>query len=297
MSTDIFRMQPTTIGFLLAAALTLIAACATPTRQSVIKGSSEFYDRGTIISTATGEAVTFEQLVADLTTVQIVYVGESHTNEAHHDVQRQLIEALNAQHKSLAVGMEMFDRSYQPVLDEWSNGGMDLEEFLRKTHWYANWRFNDALYAPILEAIKTSRIRLVALNLPFHIPRKIRVGGIDHLHPDEKKYIPAEIDTSNTRHRAYVENVFNQHNFGGRTRFEDFYLAQCVWDDGMAEAIAENLNGRPMVVLVGNGHIQYKYGIPDRAFKRTGAEFRTVYPVSSGMQVDADIADYVWVTE
>ena len=64
----------------------------------------------------------------------------------------------------------------------------------------------------------------------------------------------------------------------------------------MAETVAENLNGGQMVVLVGNGHIQFKYGVPDRAFDRTGASFRTVYPVGADNETDLKIADYLWVT-
>ena len=65
----------------------------------------------------------------------------------------------------------------------------------------------------------------------------------------------------------------------------------------MAEAVAENLGADVMVVLAGNGHIQYKYGIPDRAFRRNQADFRTVYLVGVGGKVDMDIADFIWVTE
>jgi len=52
-----------------------------------------------------------------------------------------------------------------------------------------------------------------------------------------------------------------------------------------------------MAVLVGNGHIQFKYGIPARAFKQTGAAFTTIYPASIGAEVEPDIADYIWVTQ
>ena len=84
---------------------------------------------------------------------------------------------------------------------------------------------------------------------------------------------------------------------GGLDNFEYFYMAQCVWEDAMAQAIAENLNADVMVVIAGNGHIQYKYGIPDRAFRRTDAPFLTIYPASVGGEVELGIADYIWVTK
>ena len=275
----------------------MILACAAPARRSIVKDSDASFGAGTILSSEIKKPVSFEQMLADLSSASVVYVGETHRRVEHHSAQLKVIEALFADKGSISVGMEMFARSYQPVLDNWSDGELTMEELLRQSHWYANWRFDHELYSPILEFVKANRIQLVALNLPFHIPSKIRVGGIEYLADDEKKYLPAETDTSNTRHREYVESVFNKHGFNSRTRFEDFYMAQCVWEDGMAEAVAQRSAQRPMVVVVGNGHIQYKYGIPDRAHKRDGEPFRTIYLVSAGNPIDLDIADYIWITE
>ena len=65
----------------------------------------------------------------------------------------------------------------------------------------------------------------------------------------------------------------------------------------MAEMIAKSLNDGVMVVLAGNGHIQFKYGIPGRAYKQTGAPFRTIYLAPVGSEIKLDIADYIWVTK
>jgi uncharacterized iron-regulated protein len=192
--------------------------------------------------------------------------------------------------------MEMFDRSYQQVLDLWSAGVLDEETFLRKVQWYANWQFDFGLYRDILEFIKENRIKIIALNIPTYIPGRIRVGGIDNLLDTDRQYLPKEIDRSNADYRNYVEQVFSQHHFQSNVRFDDFYMAQSVWDEVMAESIAANLGGNKIVVLAGNGHIRYKYGIPDRTFRRTGVSFRTLYPVSAGQEIELGVADYVWVT-
>ena len=250
----------------------------------------------TIISTKTGKTITFDQLMADLNRHQIIFVGEKHTNSAHHAIQQKIIKAVFKNTPSMRVGMEMFDRSYQEVLDLWSAGVLDEATFLRKVHWYANWRYDFSLYRDILLFIKENRIKIVALNIPTYIPARIRVGGIDNLLDTNKQYLPKEIDTSNSAHRDYVKKVFEQHQFSERVNFDDFYMAQCVWDEIMAESIAADLGSNTIVVLAGNGHIQYKYGIPDRAARRTGASFRTLYLVPAEEEIELGIADYVWVT-
>lgn len=280
--------------------LTIISflwGCAGKSDTVLIKDTSQTVKPDTIISTKTGKSITFDQLMADLNRYQIIFVGENHTNSAHHAIQQKIIEAVFQNTPSMRVGMEMFDRSYQEVVDLWSAGVLDEETFLRKVHWYANWQFDFGLYRDILGFIRENRIKIVALNIPFYIPGRIRVGGIDNLADTDKQYLPKEIDTSNAAHRNYVEQVFNQHHLRGNVKFDDFYMVQCVWDEIMAESIAANLGGNKIVVLAGNGHIQYKYGIPDRAFRRTSASFRTLYLVSAGKEIELGIADYVWVTQ
>jgi uncharacterized iron-regulated protein len=134
------------------------------------------------------------------------------------------------------------------------------------------------------------------LNIPFHIPSKVRIGGIDSLLGCDRQDLPRHIDTSNAAHRTYLETIFKAHTFHGDGNFDFFYQAQCVWEDTMAASIAHNLDDRLMLVLAGNGHIVHKFGIPERAFNLTGAPYRTVYLAPAGETVDLSYGDYIWVT-
>jgi len=249
-----------------------------------------------IISAQTGQPVSFETMMADIGRAAVIYVGEQHTESAHHAAQLKIIRALFESHPDMSVGMEMFASIYQPVLDMWTAGHLDETAFLRKTHWYANWRFDYGLYREILNFIQENRICLAGLNIPFHIPPKIASGGLDSLPDDEKKYLPENIDLQDSGHRAYVENIFKQHAFAhGRNHFEDFYAAQCLWEDAMAESVARHLHGKKMIVLAGGGHIAHKYGIPNRAFRRTQAIFKTILPISDETEAELSSADYLWI--
>ena len=286
------------VNLILCAAF--ISGCATvPMKEQLtVKDSDKRYDAGTIIETRSGRTITFEDLMADLHDVRIVYVGESHTDRAHHQVQLRIVKALAARDADLAVGMEMFDFTYQDVLDQWSAGLLNQEQFLAKTQWYANWRYDFDLYREILEFVQEQKLILVGLNIPFYVPSRIRVGGIENQQEVVKALLPENIDTSDPDHRAYLEEIYNshQHRFKGSGNFDTFYEAQCVWEDTMAESIARNLGTGRMAVLVGNGHIVFKFGIPDRVYSRNGATFRTIYLAQAGSEVEMGYADYIWVT-
>ena len=254
------------------------------------------YPAGTIVSASSGGPISFEALVDDLASARVVYIGEIHSDAAHHRIQLRIIQALKDRAPDMAVGMEMFAIPYHPILEQWSAGELDQQGFLEKTHWYANWRYRYDLYKDILDYIAKAHIPLVGLNIPFHIPAKVRVGGLANLLESEKQFLPADIDTRNPEHRAYLKPIFKRHHFSDRMNFEYFYEAQCLWEDTMAESIARHIGGRFMVVLAGNGHIIYGFGIPDRAYSRTGASYRTIYLAPVQSEFELEYADYVWIT-
>ncbi|MCD6272231.1 MAG: ChaN family lipoprotein [Deltaproteobacteria bacterium] len=281
--------------------LICLPGCGARMKRLTITDLPGTFKAGEIISAKTGETLSFEELMSDLNRVRIIYIGERHNDPVHHTVQLKLIKALYKKHHNIAVGMEAFDRSYRKILDQWTAGGMDEQSFIEKTHWYANWRFDFKLYSGILQFLKEKHIKLVGINIPFHIPPKIAVGGIENLSDFEKKYLPKKIDTSNTAHREYVKKIFSHHHIKGIENFENFYAAQCVWEDAMAEAVAGSLEDDIMVVVVGNGHIKKKFGVPNRAFERTRlkhiqAPFRTIFLAPAGSKVKLTFADYIWVT-
>jgi uncharacterized iron-regulated protein len=270
--------------------------CSGRLKNPMINETATSFQPGSIISGKTGILVSFETLMADLDTVPVIYVGESHTNAEHHQIQLKILESLFSRFPALTVGMEMFDHTYQPLLNEWSSGNLEEEIFLQKVHWYANWRYDFGLYRNILTFIKTNHIPLIGLNLPFHIPPKISVGGLESLSEEDKEHLPKEIDTSDDAHREYVRDIFSHHHIPGRDNFDYFYEAQCVWEDTMADTIARHLSSGKMLVLAGNGHILRKFGIPNRAFKRTKAEYRTLYIAEAGGDIELSAADYIWIS-
>ena len=269
-----------------------------PTAQPPKEGYADLA-AGTIIDTTTGQAITQEALLSEISSVRVVFVGEQHTAAGHHDVQLKILKFLQAKQPNLLVGMEMFDRTYQTVLDRWSAGELTMEEFIRLTHWQANWKYPISLYREILEFVRDRHLRLIALNLAFHLPPKIAAGGIDSLSAEEKRLLPAHMDFQNAAHREYVKQIFEMHPAPVQENFDYFYEAQCVWDETMAETISQHLpEAAAMVVFLGNGHIFRHFGVPGRVFSRTNASFKTIYPVTAhGKMPDEDAADYLWITE
>ena len=62
---------------------------------------------------------TLSQVIEQASGKKIVYVGEYHDHMSHHLVELQVVKDLFKKNLRIAVGMEMFQRPFQPVLDEY----------------------------------------------------------------------------------------------------------------------------------------------------------------------------------
>ena len=75
-------------------------------------------------------------------------------------------------------------------------------------------------------------------------------------------------------YRQRLTDIYQQHLEHGQGNSKDadnFFAAQVLWDETMAEAIAFYYHDYPqsqIVVLVGKAHVMYDYAIPDRVDRR-----------------------------
>jgi uncharacterized iron-regulated protein len=219
-------------------------------------------------------------------------MSERHDRASDHAAQREVIAAMWARDPSLAIGMEMFQRPFQPVLDEWVAGTIDEEEFLRRTEWRERWNMDFALYRPILEFAREQRVRVIALNARREVTRGIAREGIDSLAPELRAEVPADMDTADADHRAMVIEALGGHDGGMEpARLERFYLAQLVWDETMGETVARTMTApdapHRMVVLAGRMHVQRGLGIPRRAERRGARPFRVILPLAPSVLPEA----------
>ncbi len=216
------------------------------------------------------------EILAQLAQANIVYLGEIHDSLADHKAQLEIIQALYQERKKVAIALEMFQRPFQPVLDSYLAGEIREEELRQQSEYAERWGYDWEFYAPILRFAKAHQLPVLALNTPSEVTRKVAKQGLESLTAEERRYLPplAEIDTSNSAYRQMLEEIFLQHAHGGQGNskaLDLFVTAQVLWDETMAEKIADFYLANEdylIVVLAGRGHIIYDYGIPSRVERR-----------------------------
>jgi uncharacterized iron-regulated protein len=280
------------MALVLLAALCVVAAGASAQPQADARGMAQ------MPALDVNALLDLDAVIEALADKRVVFVGEQHDRYEHHLTQLEIIRRLHRRDPRLAIGMEAFQQPFQSWLDAYVAGEISEEELLRNTEYYSRWRFDFRLYAPILRYAREQRLPVVALNLPRELTRKVGRGGLASLSEQERARLPAEIDRSDGAYAQQLKEIFSQHPGTGR-RFEHFLEVQLLWDEGMAERVAEYLKTHPgqrMVVLAGGGHLAYASGIPQRLLRRL--------PVSSaivlnGWQggIEAGLADYLLFPE
>ncbi len=255
-----------------------------------------------IVNLHSGKKISFEELLSELEKVRVIYVGEVHARASDHEVQRRIVEGLWERGKKIGVGVEMLPRSTQGDLDRWVEGSLDEASFLEAVRWEENWGFPFALYRPIFALAREKSIPMRALNAPPGVVRKVSRQGLASLNAEERRSVAGHFFLDDEEYRAYVEQEFKAHVRGGIRDLQTFYEAQLVWDETMAETIAMWMVQEPLrhvVVLAGKGHVNQRFGVPERVRRRLEHRYAVVMPVAINEEPDrvtAELADFLVVT-
>jgi uncharacterized iron-regulated protein len=255
---------------------------------------------------ANGEAIAFPDLIAALAPADVVYLGEIHDSPDDHAAQLAILQALYVQNPHLAIGLEMFQRPYQPALDAYVAGDISLTELRQRTEYDDRWGYPWHYYAPILEFARRQGLPLIALNAPTEAVRLVGRKGLGALQPEEFPTVPPapEMDRGRGPYRDLLRRLYDSFHqgHGSNAGFEFFFQAQVLWDETMADRIAQFHRDYPdtqLVVLTGQGHVIYRYGIPSGVSRRqpTARQVTVLLsPPSAWMEIGeetAAIADFV----
>ena len=240
------------------------------------------------------------QLVRQLATKRVVFIGEIHNRYDNHLNQLEIIKGLHALDPGLVVGVEYFQQPFQSHIDDYIAGRISEDEFLRTTQYFSRWGFDYRLYAPIFRYARAEHIPVRALNVPTKLVSAVAQDGTAGLpkaglSKKDLSYLPRTFVPASAAYKKRLRDAFEEHS--GMT-FQHFVEAQLVCDQGMADCAAAYLEahkGVHMVILAGAGHMEFGSGIPHRLERLTHASDAIV--LSSGVEAASHIADYLVLSE
>ena len=235
---------------------------------------------GEILDVGTGKLVNGNDVKEHASAARVIYVADPHDNPEAHAVQLKIIRALNEKFPGkIAVGTEMFRRDSQPQLDDWLADKLSEKEF--KNLYCRNWGDWYSGHEPTFNYIKENSIPLIALNATM-VTKRAALKGKTH---DDDPSIPV-LDLADENHKKYNMEIYNQ-SFAGDSAHNPnpalYYRMMTFWDEAMAQSVADFLDNpanddKKLVVIAGEGHVIYGFGIPARAAKRHPHDYTIVIP-------------------
>ena len=241
-------------------------------------------EKDQIIQTATGKTITLEDIFLQNLNTDVFIIGEAHDNYQCHTFQRDFIQALYKKYPKLIVGFEFFQRSDDPILEDWRNGKINEEDVIKKTGWYKRGGQDYRYTRLIMDVIKENKIKTIGLNIPRDILRTVSRKGFNSLTKEEKALFPT-IHIPNPEHEYFIKSIFGTFAAQVPMWFQNIYNAQKCWDVIMAESMRQALAQKEFkdfkgVIIAGSNHVAYQLGIPFRyRAAQPGVKITTIVPV------------------
>jgi uncharacterized iron-regulated protein len=314
----------TAAGALLLAAAS--GACSGPraTERQAAQGA-ELESLLSVRDGRSGERLSLEALLDAAAEADVVFLGESHTDETTHRVELAVYEGLLARRDGRVVlALEMFERDAQPALDEYLAGRLDEAAFLEQSRPWGNYA---TAYRPLIEAARSAGAPVVASNFPRPLRQALAADGGDPfatLTADQRPLAPAELRPNTPLYWRRADNAIRGHSRadGRPHRSEAAFTVltpeqdaasperltstQSLWDNAMGESCALALDRHPghAVCHVNGGfHSQYWDGtVRQLALRRPDARVATIAIVPVASPGSAELAglpeaDYVVFAE
>ena len=182
-----------------------------------------------------------------------------------------VIEQLTLNDANWQIGLEVFPRSRQALLDRWINKDIDEKNFIKQLNWDDAWSFPYEYYRPIFLLAREKSIPLVALNIERSLIRKTGKIGWENVPEKDREGITNPARPSKT----YIQRLavsFQRHNtqpIGDKQKqqFLRFLQQQLLWDRAMAQGIQQALKTQPgkrMISIIGSWHLIAKEGVPSQ---------------------------------
>jgi uncharacterized iron-regulated protein len=249
-----------------------------------------------ILDLERNQEITFAELIANVEKTRVIFMGELHDHPGHHQAQLAVIQALHDAGQEVTIGLEMFQRDDQEILDQWVEGKISREELVEAYH--RNWQWWP-LYQPIFESARDKGHQLLALNVPREITAQVAREGFDSLTPEQMQeigFVTCRVDPDYEQFIRRTLSAHGHHDFD----FQHFCEAQLVWDTAMAQRLGQYLDEHPqatVVVLAGSGHA-WRYGIPSQ-LGLPSDEYAVLLPEIAGRteraETASEVADYLWL--
>lgn len=209
------------------------------------------------------KAIEVSEVVSQIPPGSLLVIGENHGQAEDQSQQLQILRALRSAGHQVSVGLEFFSYPFQGEVEAWRSGQLSESDFLKKIGWgQPSFDF----YRAQAEFPELGEGLTVALNAPRELTSKISKTGLGSLTEGDRRFLPPQFSLGRDTYRERFAAVMAPH-LPDPSAIDRYFAAQSVWDDTMAWRACEAMQkkaGQTLVIVVGEFHVQYGGGLPNR---------------------------------
>jgi len=238
-----------------------------------------------------------ETMLNELDGEKIIIFGEIHDDSFTHYMEHYIYAEL-LKNNDYLLGLEMFERDVQQVVNQYINNTITEETFLEQSRPWGN--YND--YRPLVETAKINKKDIIALNVPRYIAASIAKKGIHYVDSFPSELVERYTDFSEDYRDAFsitMAAVQKNSPMGMIMSDSNLFAAQLLKDATMANSILNTIEKQDRIfVLCGQFHSNYDMGIIDQLrFMGFTENIISIAVIDSVKHLDMDMADYIIVKE
>ncbi|MBC6697821.1 ChaN family lipoprotein [Hymenobacter puniceus] len=140
--------------------------------------------------TTAGKPASYDKMLKELAAADVVFFGEQHNDPMAHWLALQLTkDLLRLRQGQLVLGLEMFERDVQPLVDQYTTGELDDKAFEADSRPWPNYATD---YKPLLQLARQQKFRVVGTNVPRRYASQVAKGSLaalDALPATEKAWL------------------------------------------------------------------------------------------------------------
>jgi uncharacterized iron-regulated protein len=177
-------------------------------------GSAALFGQFRAYDGRTGRPLTFAQVVRRCAAADVVLVGERHSDAVCNQIEAQLLAALLAQRRPVALAMEFFEADTQASVDAYLARRIDESAFYEQTRRSPSYVRS---HRPLVELCRAAGVPVIAANAPRGLVRAYRVSGQPYsefraaLDPEQQRWLPPTCEDLGGAYRERFMEVMASH--------------------------------------------------------------------------------------
>lgn len=233
---------------------------------------------GTLHVTPSGAEIGRGAFFARIEEADVIYLGEQHGNPYHHASQLEVVRRLVTVGRNPALGFEALSLPQTSDVMNFVSAGTShasqtgqvarLRSAIAWDEEDERWRN----YGALLEFARANKLQVAGIDLPRALRQRITRVGMSGLGVVERRQVP-ESGFSDVAYETLMHERLNDSHCGHAppnllSRLYETWVAR---NDAMALAISDLVKeqpGRPVVVILGWGHVANNMGVFERVAAR-----------------------------